>query len=98
MPGEGIEFHERTLVQQQPDAFAGSQFPASVLPLDGAGRRRVHVLVHSPFEVGDLAGRGVRGFEAPVRGRLDDVLGARGPTHLLEVTQPKGLWSNVRRS
>ena len=100
MPGEGVELDERSGIEQQIDAFPGGELALGVLALDGRGGGGMNVLVHPAVQVGELAGGRVRGGDRRRRvlgwwcgragGRFDGVLGARGPTHVQEVTHRQG--------
>jgi alkanesulfonate monooxygenase SsuD/methylene tetrahydromethanopterin reductase-like flavin-dependent oxidoreductase (luciferase family) len=58
--GEFVQLDERTFVQQRVDALTGRLLAAGVLLLDGAGRARMDRLVVTPFQIGELAGGGMR--------------------------------------
>ncbi len=57
--GELVELHERALVEEHLDALAGGLAALGVLLLDRLRGARVHGLVESTVQVGELAGRGV---------------------------------------
>lgn len=59
MPGQGVELHKRTLVQQRGNALARSQFALLMHPFDGGLTDRVQGLGAALAQFGELARGGV---------------------------------------
>jgi hypothetical protein len=51
VPGQFVEFGERSLVKQQVDPLTRGQLAARVLPLDGRRRTRVNRLRATLFKI-----------------------------------------------
>jgi hypothetical protein len=78
VPGELVEFHEGSLVEQRPDPLPGG-LPALGMPLvDRLRGTGVHRLVDPVAQVGQLAGGGV---DVDVQGHLGAADPRRGGSH-----------------